>query len=84
MGRALQIVSTASAPEREAAAANAAPSGSARSPSQRTVPSTGRYSPVISFARVDLPDPFSPTRAMTSPARTLRLIPVTASRSWPG
>jgi hypothetical protein len=37
--------------------------------SQVTVPDCGRYRPANTFASVDLPDPFSPTRATTSPAR---------------
>ena len=35
--------------------------------SQRTVPACGRYSPARILASVVFPDPFSPTRATTSP-----------------
>ena len=35
--------------------------------SQRTVPDCGWYSPARILARVVLPDPFSPTSAITSP-----------------
>ena len=36
-------------------------------PATSTVPSSGRYKPVRMFERVDLPAPFSPRRACTSP-----------------
>ena len=35
--------------------------------SHRTVPACGRYSPARILASVVFPDPFSPTRAITSP-----------------
>jgi hypothetical protein len=39
-------------------------------PSSRIVPSSGRCMPYRVFIRVDLPAPFSPTIACTSPRRT--------------
>src|SRR5665647_2716932 len=42
-------------------------------PSKVTVPESLRYIPMRTFMRVDLPAPFSPTRACTVPGRTPRL-----------
>jgi hypothetical protein len=60
----------------------------ARSPvstsSQCTDPSVGRYSPASSAARVDLPDPFSPTSATTSPRRSVSVTSAMAGRSASG
>src|SRR5437870_3562103 len=47
-------------------------------PSQRISPASGRSAPAMSLRRVDLPAPFSPTTACTSPAATARS---TASRA---
>ena len=41
-----------------------------RSPLSSIAPSSGWYTPARIFIRVDLPAPFSPTMACTSPART--------------
>src|SRR4051794_34545449 len=41
-------------------------------PSSTISPSSGRYSPYRQFISVDLPAPFSPSSACTSPARTSR------------
>ncbi|GGZ86428.1 hypothetical protein GCM10010371_52970 [Streptomyces subrutilus] len=48
--------------------------GVASAPSHQTVPppASGRYRPASSLIRVDLPEPFSPTRAMTLPIRAVR------------
>ena len=43
------------------------------------VPSSGRWAPVITLISVDLPAPFSPTRAWTSPARRSNETPF---RAW--
>jgi hypothetical protein len=47
-------------------------------PSQKTPPQSGRYSPTSSLASVLLPEPFSPTNATTSPRRTVMLTPHSA------
>src|SRR5918992_1887060 len=48
------------------------------SPSSSIVPASGSISPARTFARVDLPAPFSPQRARISPRRTSRETPRTA------
>lgn len=44
-----------------------------------TLPSSGRSAPAASWMAVDLPAPFGPTRATTSPARTRK--PIRTSRA---
>ena len=44
----------------------------------RTVPESGSTNPLAIPRRVDLPEPFSPTRACTSPARQSKLTSVSA------
>ena len=46
--------------------------------SKKISPASGWYSPVATLVRVDLPEPFSPTSACTSPGRTVRLTPRSA------
>ena len=46
------------------------------SPARRTAPLSGEYTPVMTLISVDLPAPFSPIRAWTSPARRVK------STSW--
>src|SRR5690349_6581068 len=41
-------------------------------PSWEISPASGWYMPVSTLIRVDLPAPFSPTRACTSPARAVK------------
>src|SRR5436309_82444 len=41
-------------------------------------PASGRTAPLSTFISVDLPAPFSPTRAWTSPRRSTRLTPRSA------
>src|SRR5690625_2722095 len=45
---------------------------SSRRPSIATVPASGCSTPAMTFVRVDLPEPFSPTRAWTVPLRMVR------------
>src|SRR5215211_1172522 len=47
-------------------------------PSKRTVPSSGGKTPPQIRIRVDFPEPFSPTRACTSPSGTAKLTPCKA------
>ena len=53
-------------------------------PSTVIRPVVGRYMPVSSLIRVDLPAPFSPTTATVVPALSVRQISVRAGASWPG
>ena len=48
-------------------------------PSMRTVPRLGRFSPVASFMKVDLPQPDGPTMAMNSPSPTCSVMSSTAN-----
>ncbi len=50
-------------------------------PASMTVPASGRWTPMSTFMSVDLPAPFSPSRAWTSPARTSKSMP---RRTWKG
>jgi len=47
-------------------------------PSMVILPMLGIFRPVVSFMKVDLPQPDGPTMAMNSPCRTLRLMSSTA------
>ena len=47
-------------------------------PAKDTVPAVGRCRPTSTFARVDLPQPDSPTMPTVSPARMTRSAPVSA------
>src|SRR5215213_11089940 len=47
-------------------------------PSKRTAPSSGGKTPPQMRIRVDFPEPFSPTRACTSPPDTAKLTPCQA------
>jgi len=47
-------------------------------PSMRMRPMLGIFRPVVSFMKVDLPQPEGPTMAMNSPRRTWRLMSSTA------
>src|SRR4051812_21135136 len=47
-------------------------------PSMRISPASGRWTPEIVLISVDLPAPFSPSSACTSPARTSKLTPFSA------
>ena len=47
-------------------------------PAISTVPLLGRFRPVASFMKVDLPQPEGPTMAMNSPSFTCRLMSSTA------
>ena len=49
-----------------------------RSPSTRITPASGLSAPYSIFTRVDLPDPFSPAIACTSPGRSARLTSLSA------
>ena len=49
-----------------------------RWPSMMILPMLGIFSPVVSFMKVDLPQPEGPTMAMNSPCLTCRLMPSTA------
>src|SRR5918993_4113567 len=51
--------------------------GTAR-PCTVSVPASGRSAPVTILISVDLPAPFSPTRACTSPARSSKVTPLSA------
>src|SRR3954468_13314163 len=51
-----------------------------RRPLKRTLPSVGVYSPTMSRATVDLPEPDSPTSARVSPGSTEKLTRSTARR----
>ena len=48
-------------------------------PSISIVPASGAITPVSTFTNVDLPAPFSPSRASTSPARIVRSTPARAA-----
>jgi hypothetical protein len=48
------------------------------SPRNDTAPSVGRWSPTSTRARVDLPQPDSPTTPTVSPAAMVRSAPVSA------
>ncbi|OPZ99023.1 MAG: hypothetical protein BWY72_00551 [Bacteroidetes bacterium ADurb.Bin416] len=48
-------------------------------PSLFKVPSKSSYTPEKMFINVDLPAPFSPTKALTAPALTLKSTPSRAS-----
>src|SRR5438270_708585 len=47
-------------------------------PATSIVPASGRWAPVMTLIRVDLPAPFSPTNACTSPASNSRCTPRSA------
>ncbi|MNS72148.1 hypothetical protein D3C72_1055490 [compost metagenome] len=47
-------------------------------PSMRILPIEGIFSPVVSFMKVDLPQPEGPTMAMNSPRVTFRSMASTA------
>src|SRR5579875_4039469 len=47
-------------------------------PSTSIVPPSGRWAPVMTLMSVDLPAPFSPTSAWTSPARRSNETPFSA------
>ena len=49
--------------------------GASGLPSSATVPAEGGTSPATTLAKVDLPDPLSPTSPTVSPRRTARSIP---------
>ncbi|MCY1370343.1 hypothetical protein D9M69_574310 [compost metagenome] len=51
-------------------------------PSMRIRPMLGIFSPVVSFMKVDLPQPEGPTMAMNSPCFTWRLMSSTAKTFW--
>ena len=53
-------------------------------PSTVIRPALGRYMPVSSLIKVDLPAPFSPTTATVEPAFSVRQMSVSAGVSWPG
>jgi len=56
----------------------------AGTPSQRSCPDSGWYSPATTLASVVLPDPFSPTRATTSPSAISMLTSRSAGSAQPG
>ncbi len=58
--------------------ASAGPWKTTGSPSSRIRPESGLCTPANVLTRVDLPAPFSPARACTSPARSSRLTPASA------
>ena len=55
-------------------------SAESASPPRRTSPSSGRRRPARQLSKVDLPAPFGPTIAVTSPDRSVRLTPSTTAR----
>ena len=69
---------TPSAGARARAAARAVSSGVTARPSKTTLPAAGRTSPTAARARLDLPQPDSPTRPTIWPRSTVRLAPATA------
>jgi len=58
-----------------AVSASAGDWGAYGAPRQVMVPLVGRMAPAMMFDRVDLPAPFSPSSATTSPGRTSRSMP---------
>jgi hypothetical protein len=51
-------------------------------PSMRIMPPLGSVTPPMTFIKVDLPAPFSPTRPITSPGDTAKL--TRSSATTPG
>src|SRR5690348_13726888 len=62
-----------------AAFASAGPANSAAAPLTASEPVSGRCTPASILTMVDLPAPFSPTRACASPAYRGKLTPCTAA-----
>src|SRR5689334_3087425 len=62
-----------------AALASAGPAKSTSAPFTRSVPVSGRCTPASILTIVDLPAPFSPTRACASPPYSGKLTPCTAA-----
>src|SRR5262245_9196213 len=58
--------------------ASSGPRGAYGRPSSAIAPASGRTAPLSTFISVDLPAPFSPTRAWTSPGKSSRSTPRSA------
>src|SRR3954447_8852961 len=75
-GKTLSSCDTTATPWRTASAVEAKLTSSS---SRRTVPASGLSAPATIFTSVDLPAPFSPRRACTEPARTVKSAPASAT-----